>query len=103
MSTIKNAKVPYLNGTHIRTKEQLLQLNLSIEERRYIESNDFKNFYFRNGINVFDDNLDIKHSKYIFKVFYVAGLKSVSYVDLIEKKWRANFGLPRLCTYHSGR
>ncbi len=103
MSTMKNAKVPYLNGTHIRTKEQLLQLNLSIEERRYIESNDFKNFYFRNGINVFDENLDIKHSKYIFKVFYIAGLKSYSYVDLIEKMWRANFGLPRLCTYHSGR
>ncbi len=103
MSTIKNTKVPYLNGKQIRTKEQLLQLNLSIEERRFVESNDFKNFYFRNGINIFDENFNIKHSKYIFKVSYIAGLKSVSYIDLIEKKWRENFGLPRLCTYQSGR
>ena len=103
MSTVKKTKVPYLNGKQLRTKEQLLQLNLSIEERKFIESNDLKNFYFRNGINVFDENFDIKHSKCIFKVFYIAGLKSVSYVDLIEKKWRENYGLPRLCTYHSGR
>lgn len=81
----------------------MLQLNLTIEERRFIESNDFKNFYFRNGINVFDEYLNIKHSKCIFKVFYIAGLKSVLYVDLIEKEWRKNFGLRRLCTYHSGR
>lgn len=103
MSIKENTKVPYLNSKPIRTKEKLLQLNLSTEEKKFIKSNDFINFYFRNGINVFDENFDIKHSNYIYKVFYIVGLKSVSYIDVIEKRWRDCCGLPRLCTYKSGR
>lgn len=90
-------KVPYINNKPIKTKEQLLQITLSEIERKYIESSHNPTFYFRNGINI----LDNKHNKFMFKIYYIVGLKSL-YLEHIEKKWREN-GLPKLCSYISGR
>jgi hypothetical protein len=90
-------KVPYLDSKPIRNKEQLLQLHLSKNERDYILSNELDVYFFRNGINITDD----KHKVYDFKVFYITGLTSL-YLEHIEKQWR-EFGLPKLCSYSSGR
>lgn len=90
-------KVPYLNNEAIRTKAQLLKLNLSPAERDYIENHKDDVFYFRNGINI----NEAKHKEYDFKAFYITGLNSL-YLEYIEKKWR-EFGLPKLCSYSSGR
>jgi hypothetical protein len=57
-----------------------------------------KQAYFRNGIDV----KDAKHTGYEFRVYYIVGLKSL-YLDFIEKKWREEYGLPKLCSYSSGR
>jgi len=82
----------------IRSKEFLLKLNLSREERKFVERNNWKNFYFTNGINIFGK----KHKKYNFKAYYITGLRSL-YLEYIEKKWRRRYGLPKLCSYTTGR
>lgn len=81
----------------IRQKEQLLKLNLSSDEIDFIKNSTSSQFFFRNGINIADE----KHRKYDYKVYYITGLSSL-YLEFIEKKWREN-GLPRLCSYSSGR
>ncbi len=90
-------KVPYLNNQAIRDRKQLLKLNLSSIEKSYINTHKEDIFYFRNGINITDD----KHIKYDFITYYITGLTSL-YLEHIEKKWR-EFGLPKLCSYSSGR
>lgn len=90
-------KVPYLAGQPIKTRKQLLQLYLSSPENDYINKNKHDLFHFRNGINITDK----KHINYDFKVYYITGLKSL-YLEHIEKKWRG-FGLPKLCSYSTGR
>lgn len=91
-------KVPYLNRMPIRTKEQVLQLYLSEVEINFITNNQsLEVYYFRNGINIKDE----KHINYEFRVFYITGLTSL-YLEHIEKKWR-EFGLPKLCSYSTGR
>jgi len=92
-----HGKVPFLNNKPIRTQAQLLKLHLSLTEREYITDNNFDVFYFRNGINI----ADIKHCDYTFKIYFITGLTSV-YLEYIEKKWR-EFGLPKLCSYSTGR
>ncbi|MCF8261551.1 MAG: hypothetical protein K9J12_12310 [Melioribacteraceae bacterium] len=81
----------------IKTKTQLLTLNLSNDERDFINSTNHSKYYFRNGINIVEN----KHKNYSFKVFFITGLSSL-YLEFIEKKWREN-GLPRLCSYSTGR
>ncbi|GEM_PF-696113 len=81
----------------IRTKDQLLALFLSKDEQDYIKNTIHTTYYFRNGINI----TDAKHKNYSFKVYYITGLSSL-YLDYIEKKWRED-GLPRLCSYSTGR
>ncbi len=76
----------------------LLKLNLSQTERDYIIENQAKTFFFRNGINIFDT----KHASYSYKVFFVTEIDSM-YAEFIEKSWREKFGMPRLCSYISGR
>ena len=105
MATAPRAKVPYLdlqdkscNYECIRDKNALLRLFLSQTENDYIRNSNDDSYYFRNGINVLDD----KHKDYSFRVYYIAGLESL-YAGFVEKKWREKFGLPRLCTYSSGR
>lgn len=90
-------KVPYLKNKPIKSKVQLLQLNLSLSEKKYIKNQKDDVFYFRNGINI----TETKHKKYDFKAFYITELTSL-YLEHIEKKWR-EFGLPKLCSYSSGR
>jgi hypothetical protein len=90
-------KVPYIDNKPIRIKDQLVNLNLSEEEKEYIQNTDFDTYYFRNGINITDD----KHENYEFRVYYIIGLESL-YLEHIEKKWRES-GLPKLCSYISGR
>lgn len=92
-----SGKVPYLINEPIRNKEQLLKLHLSENECNYIKKNDFEVYFFRNGINI----TEAKHNIYGFKVFYITGLTSL-YLEHIEKQWRG-FGLPKLCSYSTGR
>jgi len=93
----KNGKVPFLNNKPIRKREQLLQIFLSAEERKFISNNKLNTYYFRNGINISEK----KHRKFKFRVYYIIGLTSL-YLEHIEKEWRKN-GLPRLCSYLTGR
>ena len=81
----------------IKTKSQLLKLNLSKKEQDFLNNTNNSKYYFRNGINIVDD----KHKNYSFKVYFITGLSSL-YLEFIEKKWREN-GLPRLCSYSTGR
>lgn len=93
-------KVPYINNEKIKTKDDALKLFLSEEEKEFIKNSENKNFYFRNGINIFEK----KHKKYNFIVFYIGNLKSESYMGFIEKQWRKTHKIyPRLCSYSSGR
>jgi len=97
-------RVPYLIKENklipIRSVELLMELNLSETEKNYILKNkNFKRFHFVNGINVFHE----KHSPYNYRVYFISGLKSTSYLEFIEKEWRKRYGLPRLCSYMSGR
>jgi len=69
---------------------------LSMDEQTALAS--MKEAYFRNGINI----SDAKHIPYEFRVYYIVGLKSL-YLDFIEKQWREKYGLPKLCSYSSGR
>ena len=100
MSKKPRTRVPYIDDDPIRNLKDLLNLNLSEAEKEYISVHkDSKVFHFKNGINIFDD----KHKNYDYKVYYITGLKSITYLDFIEKKWRDQFGLPKLCSYRSGR
>ncbi len=90
-------KVPYIKKLSIRNKTQLLNLHLSEIERAYINENNSDVFYFRNGVNISEN----KHCNFDFKVYYIIGLTSL-YLEHIEKQWR-EFGLPKLCSYSTGR
>lgn len=90
-------KVPYINKKPIRTKAELLQLHLSKKEKTYINSKTSNVFYFRNGINITEG----KHKNFSFIIYYITGLASL-YLEHIEKQWR-EFGLPKLCSYSTGR
>jgi hypothetical protein len=81
----------------IRSKELLLTLHLSQTEKDYINNTSKTIYYFRNGINIKED----KHKNNKFKVYFITGLSSL-YLEYIEKEWRKN-GLPRLCSYSTGR
>ena len=95
----REGKVPFLNGKRINSKDILLDLNLSNKEKKEIIKSNSKVFYFRNGIDIFEP----KHKKHIWRVYFIVGLNSMSYIDIIEKKWRSSFGIPKLCSYISGR
>lgn len=100
LSLDKKARVPNIDSIPIKSLADLYKLHLSYEEISYIKGNEEeKVFYFKNGINVFHD----KHKNYKYKVFFITGLKSITYLDFIEKMWRSKHGLPRLCTYITGR
>jgi hypothetical protein len=101
----KKGKVPFLElvvkGVRkyeaIQSKDLLLKMKLCTLEKRYLQKNKTNTFYFRNGINITEP----KHRKYDFKVYFITGLTSL-YLEHIEKEWRKN-GLPRLCSYSTGR
>lgn len=82
----------------IRAKEDFLNIFLSEIEKNEIENMDINRIYFRNGINITED----KHKNFQFKVFYITNLSPL-YLEFIEKKWRQENGLPKLCSYSSGR
>lgn len=82
----------------IRDKSDFMQIHLSASEKAELAKVGCDKIFFRNGINIKDD----KHSKHKFKVYYITGLSSL-YLDFIEKKWRDDNGLPKLCSYSSGR
>ena len=81
----------------VRSKDKLLKLFLSETERNYIKNTNYKEYFFRNGINITDD----KHKRFNFKIYFITGLSTL-YLEYIEKKWREN-GLPKLCSYSTGR
>ena len=92
-----SGKVPFIHKKPIKSKTELLQLNLSKSEKAHITKSKSGVFYFRNGINI----TDAKHKAFKFKVYYITGLTSL-YLEHIEKQWR-EFGLPKLCSYSTGR
>lgn len=82
----------------IRNKDDFMKIHLSdIEREKLLQMEDDK-IYFRNGIDLTED----KHTLYEFRVYYITGLSSL-YLEFIEKKWRDDNGLPKLCSYSSGR
>jgi len=103
-------KVPYVKDTiikkgtemeilkPIRSKDDFLKINLSEKEKQFVAQREIGKIYFRNGINILEE----KHSQFDFRVYFITGLSSL-YLDFIEKKWRKDFGLPKLCSYLSGR
>jgi hypothetical protein len=99
-------KVPYVASPdrkdelleQIRNKDLLGRLFLSRREREYIAGSRKGTHFFRNGINI----LEAKHKKYRFIVYFITGLNWL-YLEYIEKNWRAKYGLPKLCSYSSGR
>lgn len=110
-SRLPNAKVPYLDSflgkAHrktlcecepLRDKDSVFKLYLSNQEKKFIRNSNQATYYFRNGINIFDK----KHKEYTFVVYFIVGLESL-YLEYVEKTWRERFGLPRLCSYSSGR
>lgn len=82
----------------LRNIEDISKLNLSPEEQSHISKLDYKEIYFRNGIDVQEK----KHAEFEFRVYYIVGLKSL-YLDFVEKQWRNKYGTPKLCSYSSGR
>jgi hypothetical protein len=90
-------KVPYVNKIPIRSKVKLLQLYLTELEILFINDSDQNTFYFKNGINLYDE----KHKIFDFRVYFITGLTSL-YLEFIEKEWR-KYGLPKLCSYLTGR
>jgi len=99
MSIQPRAKTAYVNRERVTNKDALLQLNLTEAERNYIQNTDSNVFYFRNGINIAEE----KHLDYEFRVYFIVGLSSATYMDFIENEWRRKYGLPKLCSYSSGR
>jgi hypothetical protein len=81
----------------IRKKDDFLKIHLTDNEKELLNQSEIGKIYFRNGIDITEP----KHSKYEFKVYFITGLSSL-YLEFIEKKWREN-GLPKLCSYSSGR
>ena len=105
----QSGKVPYVDciindrGNHyectpIREKKLIFKLYLSKEGKKFIKNSNSQTYYFRNGINVFDE----KHKCFSFKVYFITGLEPL-FLEYIEKRWRDEFGLPKLCSYSSGR
>lgn len=82
----------------IRSKDDFLKINLSDKEKEALKELDYDKIYFRNGIDITEE----KHQGFEFRVYYITGLYSL-YLDFIEKKWREENGLPKLCSYSSGR
>ncbi|MCW5910758.1 MAG: hypothetical protein KIT62_06775 [Cyclobacteriaceae bacterium] len=82
----------------IRSKDDFLKIYLTDSEKTIIETVGYEKIYFRNGIDIRED----KHKNFEFRVYYITGLSSL-YLDFIEKKWREDVGLPKLCSYSSGR
>jgi hypothetical protein len=81
----------------IRKKDEFLKIHLSDQEKELLNESEIGRIYFRNGVDITEP----KHAKYEFRVYYITGLSSL-YLEFIEKKWREN-GLPKLCSYSSGR
>jgi hypothetical protein len=97
-----SGKVPYLDRDHfppVRSKELLGELNLSERERDFINASRQEIFYFRNGIDIREQ----KHRTSSFRAYYIITQPETLYLDFIEKKWRKEYGLPKLCSYASGR
>ncbi len=92
-------KVAYYGDQKITSKATLQQLHLSETEQNYVNQTNSKEFFFRNGINIREP----KHQSFEFRVYFIVGLKSSTYLDFIEKRWREEYGLPRMCSYMSGR
>jgi len=82
----------------IRSISDFEEIYLSDEEKTRLANSDSDKIFFRNGI----DLTDAKHLGYEFRVYFITGLSSL-YLEFIEKKWRDDNGLPKLCSYSSGR
>lgn len=82
----------------IRSKDDFTKIYLSDHEKEQLQGIAAEKIYFRNGI----DLTEAKHQNFEFRVYFITGLSSL-YLEFIEKKWRDDNGLPKLCSYSSGR
>ena len=82
----------------IRTMDDLRQINLLHAEKQGLINLDNDKIYFRNGIDIREE----EHNHFDFRVYFIAGLSPL-YLEFIEKKWREDKGLPKLCSYSKGR
>jgi hypothetical protein len=82
----------------IRSKDDFAKIYLSEREKELLATTESDKIYFRNGIDLTEE----KHTNFEFRVYFITGLSSL-YLEFIEKKWRDDNGLPRLCSYSSGR
>lgn len=102
MATNKEKKVPYVLFKNkllkIINKKLLLRIWLTKKEKTFICRSSKTQYFFKNGINVFDK----KHTKRIYRAYFITGI-SQTYRDYIEKMWRERYGQPVLCSYKKGR
>ena len=82
----------------IRTREDLYSILISNAEKEQLMTNETGVIHFRNGINIFER----KHQPFEFRVYYITDISAL-YLDYIEKRWREDYHLPKLCSYSSGR
>jgi len=88
----------YYECLPLRSRKVLAKLHLSSKEKKFIADNEADTYYFRNGIDIFDS----KHKRFKYVVYFIVGLEPL-YLEFLEKRWRQEFGLPKLCSYSSGR
>lgn len=93
---IKGSEIEILKP--LRTKGDFENIYLSEDEKAQLLNLNSDKIFFRNGIDI----TEAKHAGFEFRVYYITGLSSL-YLDFIEKKWRDDNGLPKLCSYKSGR
>ena len=74
----------------------------SDDVKEYLKNmNEESTVYFKNGININED----KHKKYKWLVIFYDMNKKIYHPisDIIEKTWRSENGIPKLCSYTAGR
>ena len=78
----------------LRDRNLIFKLYLTKREKDFVKNSNKTAYYFRNGIDIFDK----KHIRFAFRIYFIVGLESL-YLEYVEKKWREELGLPRLCSY----
>jgi hypothetical protein len=99
MCSLGGKRTPFLDGKRVSSMRQLQRhLHMSEDERASLSLRGNGDVFFRNGIHV----AETKHAGYVWRVYY-ATCRNRAVNDHVEKQWRVNHGVPRLCTYSAGR
>ena len=87
----------YIDGKKIETKEDILSICDTNEEKEFVKNHDISELYFDNGINIFSE----KHRHHEWKLYYIPGMKYIP--QIIERIWIEEKGIAALSTYSKGR